>query len=177
MPAPSPGIGASLWGVAAGSARSAWAVGWTDASVQTPAEIVILHWNGAVWKALPSPAPIFDFLNDVAVTPAGGAWAVGAPTDYNPSSSKTVILGWNGTAWKQAPVPASVAYNATLGGVAATSARNAWAVGWTVTGQILILRWNGTAWKRVPSASGTNSGYLDSVAARARSGRSARHPH
>jgi hypothetical protein len=36
--------------------------------------------------------------------------------------------------------------------VAATSASNAWAVGYTrKTGKTLILRWNGTAWQHVPS--------------------------
>jgi hypothetical protein len=34
-----------------------------------------------------------------------------------------------------------------LTGVAATSARNAWAVGGTDSGKILILRWNGKSWK------------------------------
>ena len=40
-----------------------------------------------------------------------------------------------------------------LNGVAATSARNAWAVGDINFSQSLILHWNGTAWKRVPSPS------------------------
>lgn len=40
-----------------------------------------------------------------------------------------------------------------LTGVAATSARNAWAVGGTNGGKTLIAHWNGTAWKRVPSPS------------------------
>ncbi len=43
-------------------------------------------------------------------------------------------------------------------GVAATSTRNAWAVGQAATGTApLILRWNGKAWKRVRSpAAGHN---------------------
>jgi hypothetical protein len=35
--------------------------------------------------------------------------------------------------------------------VAATSARNAWAVGSVAFNKTLIIRWNGTAWKHVPS--------------------------
>jgi len=38
-----------------------------------------------------------------------------------------------------------------LNGVAATSARNVWAVGGNGAGRNLILHWDGTAWKRVPS--------------------------
>ena len=45
--------------------------------------------------------------------------------------------------------------------VAATSVRNAWAVGGGL--RTLILHWNGTAWKRVPSPS--LAGSLSSVAA------------
>jgi hypothetical protein len=37
--------------------------------------------------------------------------------------------------------------------VAATSARNAWAVGEAGHNQTLILHWNGTAWERAPSLS------------------------
>jgi hypothetical protein len=38
-----------------------------------------------------------------------------------------------------------------LNGVAATSARNVWAVGGNGAGRNLILHWDGTAWKRVPA--------------------------
>ena len=38
-----------------------------------------------------------------------------------------------------------------LNGVAATSARNVWAVGGTNGGKTLIVHWNGSAWRRVPS--------------------------
>jgi len=49
-----------------------------------------------------------------------------------------------------------------LNGVAATSARRAWAVGETRGFKTLILRWNGTSWKRVHSPSpGASSGLAD----------------
>lgn len=41
-----------------------------------------------------------------------------------------------------------------LAGVAATSARNAWAVGSADSGRTLIARWNGRAWKQVPGPRG-----------------------
>ena len=45
--------------------------------------------------------------------------------------------------------PGVVTASGTLYGVAAASASNAWAVGYTVAsgGTALIIRWNGTAWK------------------------------
>jgi hypothetical protein len=53
------------------------------------------------------------------------------------------------------PDPAGPGQDDELFAVAATSARNAWAVGRYTdaqhASQTLILRWNGTAWKRVPS--------------------------
>lgn len=51
-----------------------------------------------------------------------------------------------------------------LSGAAATSARSAWAVGQTGSGQVLILRWNGTAWRQQASPV-PGAGALASVAA------------
>lgn len=53
----------------------------------------------------------------------------------------------------------------TLAGIAATSARNAWAVGSTSSSKPLILRWNGTAWTRTSSPALAGSGSLSAVAA------------
>jgi hypothetical protein len=55
----------------------------------------------------------------------------------------------------------------TLNGVAATSASNAWAVGYSgslTSPKPLIVRWNGTAWKQVPSPAPAGS-VLTGVAA------------
>jgi hypothetical protein len=52
-----------------------------------------------------------------------------------------------------------------LFGVAATSARNAWAVGATDSGKTTILHWNGTAWKQVPSPTPAGGGALYAVSA------------
>ena len=57
-------------------------------------------------------------------------------------------MHWNGTAWK----PQARNENLELTGVAATSARNAWAVGYSCnidcgTSLIVIVHWNGIAWK------------------------------
>lgn len=156
-----------LWGVAATSARNAWAVGFTGG----PPKTVILRWNGSVWRRVPSPNPPGGgVLIGVAATSAISAWAVGYSTG---AAQHTLILYWNGTAWKQVRSPILPVGSANLYAVAATSAGNAWAVGCALCfgnrPQTLIERWNGTAWKRVPSPSPSGRAQLYGVAARSAS--------
>jgi hypothetical protein len=136
-----------LVGVAATSDRNAWAVG------QDSAGIAIVHWNGRAWKQVPSPNPPGAQLAGVAATSAFNAWAVGI---WQPATGnrllRTLILHWNGRAWKQVPSP-NPPGNDELSGVAATSARDAWAVGQHNLQSTMILHWNGIAWKQVPSPS------------------------
>lgn len=87
------------------------------------------------------------------------AWAVGC------TGGGTAILHWNGTAWAQVPSPSPGSPSGDcLVGVAATSARNAWAVGTAGNRNFFILRWNGTAWTQVPSPSPGHGDQLTSVA-------------
>lgn len=154
-PAASLPVSGRLYGVAAASARDAWAVGCTRCSAARP-QTLIAHWNGRSWTRLPSRG---GSLSAVAVTPAGHAWAVGAT-----GSGRILILRWNGNAWQQAATPALAGH---LSAVATTSAGSAWAVGYTAgrTGsKALALWWNGAAWKRVRSPGPGNS-HLDGVAA------------
>ena len=142
---------ASLYGVSVTSARNAWAVGvrFGCPAVGCP---LVLHWNGTAWKraktANPASDPRGNWLFAVAAA-SGGTWAVGG-TSVTSSSSMPLILRWNGTMWKlvRSPNPTGAV---NLFGVAVTSARNAWAVGYPTSGTqyAVILHWNGTAWKRV----------------------------
>jgi hypothetical protein len=141
-------------GVAATSATSAWAVG----GGQLGGPPFILHWNGTAWRrvAIPGPGPQspVNILNGVAATSARNAWAVGffSTTDAGPNHS--LIWHWNGAAWKRVKSPDPHPFGSSvLNGVAATSARNAWAVGSFsgITDQTLIEHWNGTAWRLVAS--------------------------
>jgi hypothetical protein len=148
---------AQLSGVTATSARNAWAVG-----VSLAIRTVILHWNGSSWKRVASPSPTFGGggggLTGVAAPSKRLAFAVG--TAGFSSGSLGVLLRWNGSRWVRVSRP-----NLTLDSlpaVAATSSRNAWAVGGAVT-RVLILHWNGTSWKKVTGV-GTSGG-LDAVAA------------
>ena len=69
---------------------------------------------------------------------------------------QTLVERWNGKAWKVQPSsnPGGSSNLSQLSGVAATSSRNAWAVGYYFNGsalQTLIEHWNGKAWKTQPS--------------------------
>ena len=146
--------GSELWGVAATSSRDAWAVGCCEGSHATRA--LIEHWNGQAWKLMPSPTPGGAspdiVLRAVAATSSGDAWAAG---DYLPGGTNgdlTLIEHWNGKAWKVQPSPNGVQPSPNgnyLWGVAATSSRNAWAVGYYETYHlhVLIEHWNGKAWR------------------------------
>ncbi len=95
MPSPNPGAGGSwLYGVAAVSPRSAWAVGCSGCLGAGTGRMLIVHWNGASWKQVPSPGPRHSVLYAVAATSAGDAWAVG----YTNTSrgGLALILRWNG---------------------------------------------------------------------------------
>jgi hypothetical protein len=169
VPSPSPGPGSALYAVAAASARNAWAVGCTSNCLTSAAapKTLILHWNGASWKQASSPvAATVGALTGVAAISARAAWAVGCTGScFGPGARpSSLILHWNGTAWKRVPSP-SPAGGSLLAAVAATSARNAWAVGYTrVSGKTLILHWNGTIWKQVPSPTPAAGGELLAVA-------------
>jgi len=140
--------------VAAISARNAWAVG----GGQFGGSGYILHWNGTAWRrvAIPGPGPNIAerILTGVAAISARNAWAVGFTSETDTGPTHAHILHWNGTAWKRmrSPDPGN---SSVLNGVAAASARDAWAVGYYFTSlgvaHTLIEHWNGTAWRRVNS--------------------------
>ena len=91
---PTPAAGGGLLGVAATSARAAWAVGYADTSTGRD-KTLILRWNGTSWKRVPSPSPVSgSYLDGVAAMSASSAWAVGY------AGNNTLIERWNGTSWK-----------------------------------------------------------------------------
>jgi hypothetical protein len=146
---------AELDGVAAASPTNAWAVG----SYKTPkssAQTLVEHWNGKSWKLQRSPNPAGSFqpnsLNAVTATSATNAWAVGMKAGRGKHPPQTLIEHWNGNAWSPQPAPSpnpgppNADYGIELNDITATTPTHAWAVGNTVSDQ-LILQWNGAAWK------------------------------
>jgi hypothetical protein len=96
-----PGSASTLFGVAATSSSSVWAVG-TYGSGPGPDHTLIERWNGRAWKRVASPTPAgAKATNLKAVTAASPAstWAVGSYVKG--TQVLTLIEHWNGTAWKQ----------------------------------------------------------------------------
>src|SRR6266704_1238679 len=139
VPSPNPGASDDLTSVAATSASSAWAAGFTSGG---SAQALILHWDGTKWARMTSPAPgpgISTLLSGVAASSTRSALAVGL--SESSTTEQGLILRWDGTAWKQVPVP-SPGTLSTLSAVGTTSASSAWAVGrfsTTVVGQALAI--------------------------------------
>lgn len=157
---PSEGDSNELLGVAATSARNAWAVGsYSDGKAY---KMLILHWNGRSWKQVPSHFPgclkAGDGLYGVAATSTHDAWAVGRATSCFFGDEITVIFHWNGSTWSEVTSPDPGVFGDNfLTGVTARSASDAWAVGSYSASdggplQSLIAHWDGSSWTQVPSA-------------------------
>jgi hypothetical protein len=151
---PSPRLEPSVFrGVAVTRARTAWAVGCTTCATASGFnKPLIERWNGSAWKKAPIAGlgSQGGILSGVAATSAANAWAVGGTeTGVGINGTfRTLIAHWNGRRWRRVKSP-SPGKDAALIGVAAVSARDAWAVGNTGSAPFttLILRWNGTNWR------------------------------
>ncbi len=183
MASPNPrfSLGAELHGVAASSPRSAWAVGEYYDGRRGAYLTLVLHWDGTAWKRVASPngRSNENYLNAVAATSPGNAWAIGEYYIRGGTADRTLVLRWDGAAWKRVASPNPGSSDNILRSVAATSPRNAWAVGQynnalTSFHRTLVLHWNGTAWNRVasPNPRGSSSD-IDLEAAAATSPRNA----
>jgi hypothetical protein len=146
-----------LSGVAATSTNNAWAVGYSAARGQAPANhrALIMRWNGRAWTRVPSPQgspALAGELTAVAAASASDAWAVG--TSFGATANQTLILHWNGSAWTRQPSP-DPAGTVRLTAVTATSASDAWAVGSVsppaAPTTAFMLHWNGKSWTQVPN--------------------------
>jgi hypothetical protein len=177
----SPNVGGSgannnLYGVAATSPTDAWAVGDYDNGQAD--QTLVEHWNGKVWKVLKSPdvggSGNLNELFGVAATSPTDAWAVGDENGYGPY---VLVEHWNGKVWRvqKSPKPGGSKNGSQLTGVAATSATNAWAVGYYGTfplsgpshQRMIIEHWNGKVWQvqTSPRPQGSNHAQLSGVAA------------
>jgi len=143
VPGPALPAAAALKGVAATSDANAWAVGGSTGAL-------IEHWNGTAWTRVPAPALSMGSLEGVTALSATSAWAVGTIVDKGDRLA-SLIERWNGSSWARVPSPAA----ALLVSVTATSARDAWAVGFSSGGATgIIEHWNGSSWACL-SATGT----------------------
>ena len=145
---PAGAVAGELNGVAAASAKDAWAVGYTGDSAATD-RTLILHWNGRRWSLATSFTPVHGTLMAVTAVSADDAWAVGDFTNAAGSDPKALVVHWNGKVWRrQGGAPPAAG---SLLAVAAT--KNAvWAVGASAGAPALTERLVGGHWYLVPIA-------------------------
>jgi hypothetical protein len=116
------------------------------------------------WTVIPSvdPSAGTNVLNGVAVRSSSDAWAVGNFTGPDPDDDGLNMLTehWNGSRWSQVPTPAVPHLDESLLAVGASSASDAWAVGFEkgvgAAGRFpLAVHWNGSSWTIVPTPTQT----------------------
>ncbi len=136
----------------------------------------------AAWSILPSPSPgtssgnVGAELRGVDGVSANDVWAVGAKgLDPAERAKRTEALAmhWNGSAWVSRPVPTVEGAYSELVSVAAITANNAWAVGFTSSpppipgpaksNRGLIRHWNGKSWTTFENPLGATNNELLSV--------------
>jgi hypothetical protein len=154
-----------LLGVSVVSSADVWAVGVSLPSTG-PARTLAERWQQGAWHTVPSPDrhPAGSFLNAVEALSASNAWAVGLSRSPD-GPARTLILHWNGHRWAIAASPNAGPGDNALVSVAATSARDVWAVGYRDAGSLyrsLVEHWDGNRWTvvRLPRLGGPGDGLL-----------------
>jgi hypothetical protein len=152
IPSPSPAtpntpagsIQGSLAAVAGDSPHDVWAVGSyyrVAADGEHAMHPLVLHWDGARWKQVPSPDPAGpghrSFLNGVTAPSPGGVWAVGSASRHG--NQHALAEHWDGAHWNIVPITRNALF-----GVSGLSANDVWAAGGWTSGN--VAHWDGDAW-------------------------------
>ena len=168
--APNNSTNGALLSVSGTSANDIWAVG----RMFRHPNVEILHFDGQTWSNVAAPSPFFEsVLSGVTALAPNNVWAVG---ETNVGPIQTLIEHWDGTSWSVVPSPnsngGSSNGNNVLSGIAAVSATDIWAAGYTTdpsTGlqQTLTEHWDGTSWSVIasPNAAPAGSSTLAGVTA------------
>jgi hypothetical protein len=133
-------------GVSDAAPGNAWIVGNRGIPNTTAVATLTLHWNGTMWRPVPSPSPgQSDELRGVAIVSTSDVWAVG---EHGTSTGRQAPLTvhWNGASWVRVPNPGGTS-DSSLTGVSMVSATDGWAVGGDLHASTgIIFHWNGTTW-------------------------------
>jgi regulation of enolase protein 1 (concanavalin A-like superfamily) len=167
VPGTGPRTSSGLAGVSAVSPRDIWAVGAYQAGAEGYWDL-IEHWNGRAWHRVRGPRRSVAFYGLVGVTAIARnrVWGVGAGQDFGTGAA---LIRWDGRHWRKVRLPRPAhAVGLDFGQVAASSSRNAWAVGGysilhNENPEPLAMHWNGKSWTQTPLP-GLNNAYLTGVA-------------
>jgi hypothetical protein len=146
---PSPPSSGVLVGVAAAARDDVWAIAFDT----------LWHWDGGVWTSTTVGVPGAR-LTGISAVSASDVWAAG----YS-SGEGSLTLHWNGSAWSDIAAPDIGSTVSQIQAVAATSATDAYAVGFRGSHRYtVVMHWNGIQWSnRRPPSDGLNSQALLSV--------------
>jgi hypothetical protein len=141
----------TLLGVAAVTARQAWAVGGVG-DPAAPSAVAIQRWDGDEWTLAEAPSP-GSFINELRAVDASGpsdAWAVGRTSSG--FGDAPLVLHYDGETWAEFELPEEI--DGVLNDVAVISPTDVWAVGFVGDPEAsleraLVLHWDGVAWAEV----------------------------
>jgi hypothetical protein len=146
-----PATPTTLLGVAAVTARRAWAVG-SVGEPDAPSDVAIQRWDGNEWTIEEGPSP-GSFTNELRAVDASGpsdVWAVGRTSSG--FGDAPLVLHHDGAVWSELAPPDEI--DGVLNDVAAISPTDVWAVGFVgdpdaSLERALVLHWDGVAWAEV----------------------------
>jgi len=172
---------AFLLGASADASDDAWAVGFAGPENAT-SRTLVLHWDGASWKKVPSPSAGSgaNQLNGVAALAPNDVWAVGfstatpkPPPGQDRVPTATLIEHYDGTSWSVVPSP-NIGPNSQyqsngLLGITAVSPTDIWAFGSFDAANglgsegTLLVHWDGNTWSLAASPDPLKGDFLDDV--------------
>lgn len=141
--------GSFLFSIDAISANDIWAVGGQAGSPTDPPYTI--HYNGSTWTEIQAANPgtysnRFYGLDGIA---SNDVWAVGRQGNSY-GDFHAMAQHWNGSSWTNSPLPPDVLTPiGDLESVTMISSDDVWALGSTVTGELLMIHWDGTSWSEV----------------------------
>jgi hypothetical protein len=144
---------AELFGVTTAD-EALWAVGRARFGLRW--RTLVMEWDGRSWGAedAPTPGGVDAALRGVDAAAGDDVWAVGWTAGPG-GRLRTLAFRFDGEAWRRVATPNPGPGDHLLSAVAAVSADEAWAVGWSVRSdgrdRPLILRWDGARWRPVPA--------------------------
>lgn len=127
----------------------------------------IEHWNGTVWKVVPSPSPGTGNLTLASVSCANSRLCF-ADGDYNNDAFggtgyHSLMEKWNGSTWSLVAPPTAARPDDSLTSVSCVSAHLCFAVGFDDPdsgGHWILDRWRGSTWTNLKPPLSTPSGIM-----------------
>ncbi len=139
IPGPAGNGCSSAVAISARTTNDVWAVGSAGVgSFCDQQTAAAFHWDGSHWTSVStSSLPPTSYFNSVVALAADNVWAAG--WYFDSYRVHTLIAHWNGSSWSQLPSYDQLPANSLLAGMAAVSATDLWAVGYSESGNTRAL--------------------------------------